>query len=196
MFARPQSPVRTGMTVADYDALPDDGPRYELIAGELIKMPAPSPLHQAVQVALASFLFAFVMQRRLGRVYVSPLDIQFPGIVVQPDIAYVSNERADVITDRRIVGAPDLVIEILSPSTRRHDLTTKREVYRLEGVRECWMIDLESRSATVWALVGDRYVEQRPDEQGQFASTILPGFAVDVTAAIAAVELPGGDARP
>ena len=196
MFAKPQSPVRTGMTVADYDALPDDGPRYELIAGELIKMPAPSPLHQAVQVALASFLFAFVMQRRLGRVYVSPLDIQFPGIVVQPDIAYVSNERADVITDRRIVGAPDLVIEILSPSTRRHDLTTKREVYRLEGVRECWMIDLESRSATVWALVGNRYVEQRPDEQGQFASTILPGFAVDVAAAIAAVELPGGDARP
>ena len=195
MVAKPQSPGRTGMTVADYDALPDDGPRYELIAGELIKMPAPSPLHQAVQVALASFLFAFVMQRRLGRVYVSPLDIQFPGIVVQPDIAYVSNERADVITDRRIVGAPELVLEVSSPPTQDYDQGNKRELYQTAGVREYWVIDVEKRTATVWALVGDRYVEQRPDEDGQHASTVLPGFVVDVAAAITAVELPGGDAR-
>ena len=188
MVARPRTPIQTLKTVADYDALPDDGYRYELIDGELIEMPAPSLLHQAVQTYLASLLLTFVMQRMSGRVYVSPVDVQFVGVVVQPDIVYVSSERFDVLTQRRIVGAPDLVVEILSPSTRTHDLTTKREIYRLEGVREYWVVDLEARTATVWALVEDRYVEQRPDENGWYSSAVLPGFAVDVAAVIAAVE--------
>ena len=175
-------------TVEDYEALSDDGPRYELIDGELIEMPAPTPLHQAVQVHLASLLFFFVMQRKLGRVYVSPLDVQFAGMIVQPDIVYVSSERAGVVTTQRLVGAPDLAVEILSPSTRSHDLATKHDIYRRHGVREYWTIDIQSRSATVWALVGDRYVEQRPDEQGQLVSTVLPGFTVDIIQVIAAVE--------
>ncbi len=196
MVAKPQSPVRTGMTVSDYDRLPDDGPRYELIDGELIEMPAPTPLHQAVQFHLLALMYFFVVQRGLGRVFGAPLDVQLSGRIVQPDVLYISAERIDIITDRRIVGAPDLVLEVSSPSTEDYDQGDKRELYRMTGVREYWFIDVEKRSATVWALVGDRYVEQRPDEQGQFASTILPGFAVDVAAAIAAVELPGGDARP
>jgi Uma2 family endonuclease len=189
MVAKQTSQHHSGSyTVEDYDALPDDGYRYELIDGELIEMPAPSLLHQAVQAYLASLFVAFVMAHRTGRVYVSPVDVQLGGLVVQPDIVYVSNERSEVLTPRRVVGAPDLVVEILSPATRTHDLTTKREIYRLEGVHEYWVVDLEARSARVWALVGDRYVEQHPDEQGQHASTILPGFVVDVAATIAAVE--------
>ena len=188
MVARPRTPVQNPKTVADYDALPDDGPRYELIDGELIEMPAPTPLHQAVQLHLLALMYFFVTQRGLGRVFGAPLDVELTGTIAQPDVLYISAERTDIITDRRIVGAPDLVLEVSSPSTKDYDRGDKRELYRVAGVREYWFIDVEKRTATVWALVGDRYVEQRPDAAGQHASTVLPGFAVDVAAVIAAVE--------
>ncbi len=189
MVAKQTTQHRSGAyTVADYDALPDDGPRYELIDGELIEMPAPTPLHQMVQVHLLALIYFFVTQRGLGRVIGAPLDVELSGRIVQPDVLYISADRIDIITDRRIVGAPDLVLEVSSPSTKDYDQGDKREVYRMAGVREYWFIDVEKRAATVWALVEDRYVEQRPDEQGQHVSTVLSGFAVDVAAAIAAVE--------
>lgn len=175
-------------TVDDYDALPDDGFRYELIDGELIEMPAPSYLHQLVQAHFVAVLYFLVMQSRSGRVVGAPIDVRLGGVVVQPDVVYISNERAGIETKQRIIGAPDLVIEILSPSTCDHDLMTKYELYRLAGVREYWVVDLQERSATVWALVEDRYVEQRPNEQGRLVSTILPGFAVEIAQVIAAVE--------
>ncbi|HEV2529379.1 MAG TPA: Uma2 family endonuclease [Thermomicrobiales bacterium] len=188
MVARQTAQTTGPHTIADYDALPDDGRRYELIDGALIEMPSPSALHQTVQVALASLLFAVVMQGRLGRVFVSPMDVYLGGMLVQPDLFYVAAAHDDIVMANRIIGAPDLIIEILSPSTRTHDLTTKRNLYRSVGVREYWTVDLEARSATVWALVGDRYVERQPDEQGHHASTVLPGFTVDVAAVIASVE--------
>lgn len=189
MVAKQANQHRSGpYTVADYDALPDDGYRYELIDGELIEMPAPTPLHQAVQLHLLALMYFFVVQRRLGRVFGAPLDVQLSGRIVQPDVLYISAGRIDIISDRRIVGAPDLVLEVSSPSTEEYDQGDKRELYRMAGVQEYWFIDVEKRTATVWVLVGDRYVEQNPDEDGQYASTVLPGFAVDVAAAIAAVE--------
>lgn len=188
MAAQPRTRVGS-LTVEDYERLTaDTDRRYELIHGELIEMPSPGTLHQAVQYYLASLLVAFVMQWGLGRVYGAPTDVQLVGVVVQPDLFFVSRERSGIVTPQRATGAPDLVMELLSPSTRKHDLTTKREIYRLEGVREYWVIDIESRSATVWALVEDRYVAQGPDADGFQASTVLPGFTIDVAAAIAAVE--------
>ncbi len=188
MVARQNPPHPGPYTIADYEALPEDGRRYELIDGELIEMFSPSALHQTVQVALASLLFAVVMRQRLGRVFVSPMDVYLGGMLVQPDLLLVATEGDAIITTNRIIGAPDLVIEILSPSTRTHDLTTKRDLYRSTGVREYWAVDLETRSASVWALVEDRYVERHPDEEGRYASAILPGFTVDVAATIASVE--------
>ena len=187
MVAKSGSPVRTRMTVADYDALPDDGPRCELIDGVLIEMPTPTPLHQAVQFHFHALIYFFVAQRGLGRVFGAPLDVQLSGRIVQPDVLYISTERIDIITDRRIVGSPDLVLEVSSQLTRDYDQDDKRELYRMAGVREYWFIDVEKRTATVWALVGDRYVEQRPDEQGQHVSTVLPGFVVNVAAALISV---------
>lgn len=181
MVAKPRFPTLTRMTVADYDALPDDGPRYELIDGDLIEIPAPTPLHQAVQAHLLALMHLFVLQRGLlGRVFGAPLDVQLSGRIVQPDILYISSERIAIITDRRIVGAPDLVLEVSSPSTEDYDRGDKRELYRMAGVREYWVIDTEARSATLWTLVGNRYKELPQDRDGVIRSGIMTDFAVDI----------------
>lgn len=182
MVAKPHSPVQSRLfTVADYDRLPDDRPRYELIHGELIEMPSPGWLHQLVLMAFVRFLDGFVFSRDIGTVCVAPFDVQLSDEVVQPDVFYVSAERRHITTrDRRASEAPDLVVEISSPSTKGHDREDKRELYRTHGVREHWFIDVEARAATVWTLTGDRYVELQPDIDGLIRSTVVTGFAVDM----------------
>lgn len=181
MAARPRSSGQTRLTVADYDRLPDDGRRYELIGGELIQMPSPGWFHQLVLMAFVRFLDGYVFSREIGTVCVAPFDVELSGEVVQLDVFYVSAERRHIITrDRRASEAPDLVVEISSPLTKGHDLEDKRDLYRRHGVREYWFIDVEARTTTVWALAGERYVEQRPHADGLLASTVVPGFTIDM----------------
>jgi len=142
--------TRAELTVEDYMALPDDGKRYELIDGELILFPAPIPDHQPVITALMRLIENFVYEFDLGRVFAAATDVVFPGnIVLQPDILFISNARLGIIGTKNIQGAPDLAVEVLSPSTESRDRNIKAEPYWKHGVREYWLVDISRRRIEV-----------------------------------------------
>ena len=132
--APPQTNIQPTMkaqrlTYADYRAMPDDGTRYELVEGELRIMPSPTTAHQNVLFNLAVKLKAFAKEKDLGRVFVAPLDVQLTDdLCYQPDVLFVAKESKAKITEVDIVGAPDLVVEIVSPSSRRIDRKEKWKI--------------------------------------------------------------------
>ncbi len=135
------------LTYADYAALPDDGRRYELIDGELVMTPSPGFPHQWVVGRLFVTLDEHVRSRKLGIVFLSPLDVILSErSAPQPDIGFVDRAGEALITDRGIEGAPHLVVEVLSPSRPAHDLVTKRRLYREHGVPHYWIADPERRT--------------------------------------------------
>ena len=149
------NPAIKKFTYEDYLNAPEDE-RYELLDGELVMAPAPGERHQSVSALLGWKLIQFVAENRLGKVYHAPFDVVLSGTdVVQPDLLFVSNERTGIITDANIQGAPDLVVEILSPSTAERDKTFKRALYAEHGVGEYWMVDTDAKTITV-LLLGER----------------------------------------
>src|SRR5215211_619204 len=139
----------------DLFSLPDDGRRYEIIEGELYEMPAPSWALATVIANLISALVPLVVMHG-GRWRTAPLDVFFQGAdPVQPDIIVLLPESQAHPTERGVEGAPDLLIEVLSPSNRGHDLLTKRALYARAGVREYWLVDPASRAVEILALDRD-----------------------------------------
>ncbi len=129
-------------TYADYAAIPDDGRRYEVVNGVLYMAPRPVERHQAASMRIGSHFFTHIEAAGLGRVYAAPFDVELsPENVVQPDVIVVLKDNLQVITAERIIGAPDLVVEIASPSTATHDRDRKRRAYEQAGVREYWIAD-------------------------------------------------------
>lgn len=171
-------------TYADYCQLPDDT-RYELIDGEFYEMaPAPSIVHQRTALKLARLLSDWVEQQGLGEVFIAPIDVLFsPWDTLQPDILFVAAGRESIITQRACEGAPDLVVEVLSPSTSRRDLVLKRERYARFGVREYWLVDPAARSLELLTLQEGLF-HSRGIYTGAMtpASAVLPGFAFRVDA--------------
>ena len=142
-------------TYEDYLNAPEDE-RYELLDGELVMAPVPGERHQSVSIRLGWKLVQFVTENRLGKVYPAPFDVVLSDTdVVQPDLIFVSNARAHLITPANIQGGPDLVVEILSPSTAERDKTFKRALYAEHGVGEYWMVDTDAKTITV-LLLGER----------------------------------------
>ncbi len=138
-------------TVADVRAMPDDRNRYETIAGELFVTPAPSLRHQAVLARLHLAIGPYVQRHGLGHLWFAPLDVVFgPMTLVEPDLLFVAASRRDVLTDQEVTAAPDLVIEVLSPTTGRTDRGRKRALYQEQGVKEYWIVDTENRRVEVW----------------------------------------------
>ena len=145
-------------TYQDYLNTPEDK-RYELLDGELIVTPAPGELHQSVSAQLGWRLVQFASENNLGRVYHAPFDVVLSDTdVVQPDLLFVSNVRDHIVTPENVQGAPDLVVEILSPSTATRDRTFKRTLYARHGVKEYWMVDTTAKDITV-LLLGDQGFE-------------------------------------
>ena len=139
MASATQGAVR--QTYQDYCATPDDE-RYELLDGNLMMVPAPNRKHQEVLLTLARKLGDFTEEHRLGKVYVAPFDVVLSDTdVVQPDVLFISRAREHTVTDDNVRGAPDLVIEILSPSTADRDLGYKYDLYGRHGVLEYWIVD-------------------------------------------------------
>ena len=168
-------------TYEDYLNAPEDE-RYELLDGALVMAPAPGERHQSVSIRLGSKLFQFVDENRLGEVYHAPFDVVLSDTdVVQPDLLFVSNARAHIITPANIQGGPDLVVEILSPSTAERDKTFKRALYAEYGVGEYWMVDTDARTITV-LLLGERgfAVEGIYGEGATLESPTLRGFALRI----------------
>ncbi len=176
-----QPKPKTKLTVADYMNTPDDV-RCQLIDGELILAPSPTYKHQTISIRLGVQLFEFVEASGLGEVRFAPLDVVFPDReVYQPDVLFISNERRGIITEANIQGAPDLVLEILSPSTQRHDRGHKQDVYAERGVLEYWIIDPAARTVEVlsagangWTLTATFSAEDL------LASPLLPGLSIDL----------------
>lgn len=139
-------------TYAEFARLPESGStRYEIIDDELYVTPGPGRRHQQIVIRLASALHVFAESTGVGEVYVSPFDVLFgEGDYVEPDILFVRKERTEVVTERGIDGAPDLVVEVLSPSTESRDRGIKLERYRHFGVPECWIVDPEGQTIEVW----------------------------------------------
>jgi Uma2 family endonuclease len=137
------------LTLEAFLAIPLGPPYYELVDGTLILMATPTPRHQAIIINLIGLLLPFIRRNSLGSLFPSPLDVVLDtGNVFIPDLLFVSTERASRIGEKRIEGAPDLVVEVLSPSTTRHDREVKLPVYAQAGVRELWLIDPEARRMT------------------------------------------------
>ena len=171
----------TQSTYEDYLETPDDE-RWELLNGELHMAPSPSMPHQIVNTRLSSRLLAFVEDRSLGKVISAPADVVFSDEnVVQPDLLFVSTEREPIITRSHIQGAPDLVVEISSPSTDERDRTVKRKLYAEHGVKEYWLVDPDAMTVTV-LLHGERdFEEAGVYRKGEtLTSPILQGFSVDL----------------
>lgn len=172
------------LTVDDYLSLPADAPRCELVEGVLHVTPAPSSWHQDVVLAIASRLRAHCRRTRCGKVVIAPFDVVLgPTTVVQPDVLFVGTaRRAEVLGDPlRARGAPDLVVEVLSPGTRRLDRTRKRAAYSRAGVQELWLVDPETRTVEVW-LRGARSLVRRSrvGEADPLVSAVVPGYRVRV----------------
>ena len=171
------------LTYEDYLALPESDERYELIDGELFMVPAPVPEHQDFLGELYVVIRAFVRENTLGRVFFAPLDVVFSeDDVFQPDLIFVSRERLSIITGQNVRGAPDLVVEVLSPSTADRDRTLKRERYAKFGVREYWIADIVGRTIEVNVLNGDKFAVAGVYGEGDiFDSPLLPGLEVNIS---------------
>jgi Uma2 family endonuclease len=155
--------------------------RLELIDGELFVTPSPTPLHQFVSGRLQFLLKQKALELGFGLVFNAPLDVRLAhDTIVQPDLIFVLPDRRPVVTAARVEGAPSLAVEILSPSTRAVDRTTKRDVYARYGVPEYWLVDTEARTVTVCSdLDQGRYNVERVTSDTA-ASVIVPGLSVDL----------------
>ncbi|HSH74543.1 MAG TPA: Uma2 family endonuclease [Longimicrobiales bacterium] len=146
--------TRQRWTYAEFARLPSEGStRYEVIGGELFVTPAPTVRHQRIVMRLSTLLYSFAREHGLGEVFGSPLDVLFAeGDYVEPDILFVRSGRADLLSDRGVEGAPDLVVEVLSPATAARDRGLKLERYRHHGVPEYWIVDPDERCVETWRL--------------------------------------------
>jgi Uma2 family endonuclease len=145
------------LTYEDYLLFPEDGQRHEILDGEHYVTPSPFFRHQAVSARLHARLGPWVEERELGVVLYAPMDVVLSlHDLAQPDLLFISNERAGIITEKNIQGAPDLVIEILSKSTRQRDERLKLDRYDRFGVHEYWMFDPDRKTARVYRREGGR----------------------------------------
>ena len=164
-------------TYADYLETSDDE-RYELLYGELVMAPAPREIHQSILGRLHIDMGVFLDEHNLGYIYLSPFDVVLSDEnVVQPDLLFVSNERAHIITPDNIQGAPDLVVEILSPATAERDRSVKSALYAQHGVQEYWIVDPDARTITVFLLNEGEFEEVDTYSEGEtLTSPMLEGF--------------------
>jgi Uma2 family endonuclease len=168
------------LTVEDYRATPE-GARYQLVEGELYVMsPAPNRFHQDIVLNVAEILRGFLRLHPLGKVYIAPCDVYLsPHNVVQPDVFFVSTANSNILADDGIHGPPDLVIEIVSPTTAQLDKKTKRAVYARAGVKELWLIDPILRQIHLYDFARHAGKAVRIlDDDESFESVLLPGLKI------------------
>ena len=182
MGTMPETRDRLPWTYQHYVLLPDDGNRYEIIDGERFVTPAPGMRHQELSTELLLALGAHVRRHGLGRVFHAPCDVVLTDTdVVQPDLLFVSNARADRLTEANLQGAPDLAIEIVSPTTRRQDEILKRDLYGRHHVREYWIVDPELETVRVHVPGEEGFGAPTVYERGErVASGVVEGFELDV----------------
>jgi Uma2 family endonuclease len=172
---------RVKLTYDDYVLFPEDGQRHELIDGEHFVTPAPNLRHQQISMRILRPIDNWLGQERIGQIFYAPLDVILSNHdVVQPDLLYVSNGRKGIL-GQWVHGAPDLVVEIGSPSTRQRDETIKRRLYERDNVTEYWIVDPEIDVIRVYRRAGDRFAKpiELSRENGDVLTTpLFPGLEI------------------
>ncbi|HYW10137.1 MAG TPA: Uma2 family endonuclease [Longimicrobium sp.] len=162
------NPARRGWSYAEYARLPDDGNLYEIIDGEVYVTPAPKWDHQRISMRLSMALGTFVETHDLGELAAAPADVFLTGgSFVQPDLVFIRSDRLSIISERGVEGAPDLVVEIVSPATALRDRGLKREGYAEFGVPLYWVVDADLGHVEVYRLDAD------PDAPPEIVRDIL-----------------------
>jgi Uma2 family endonuclease len=166
------------LTYEQFRELPEDGKRYELIRGEVHLTPAPTTRHQFIVMNLAKSLSYYLDTNSSGEIAIAPLDVRLTSdTAVQPDLIFISNAKAGIILEEFIAGSPDLVVEVLSPSTAAHDRATKLALYADAGVPEVWVIDPQAKTVEVLKLEGSKYLVDSILAGSQtLSSTRFPGW--------------------
>ena len=173
------------LTYEDYVLFPDDGKRHEIIEGDHYVTPAPRTKHQRISANLTTAMVSFAKQRNLGLVLTAPCDVVLSDEnVIQPDILFVSTARAAIVTEDNIQGAPDLMVEIISESSRKKDEVTKRKLYERYGVQEYWIVDPELETVKIFKLEQQAYgraIEVSKEDNDVLTTELLPDFSFAVT---------------
>jgi Uma2 family endonuclease len=171
------------LTYDDFVLFPDDGMRHELIDGAHYVTASPNTKHQRVLLNLTILIEPWLRLHPIGRMFFAPFDIVFSRFdVVEPDLLYMSNERAaEILTTQHVRGAPELIVEIGSPATRQRDETIKRQLYERRGVSEYWFVDPETDLIRVYGRNAHSFV--RPTElalnrEDVLTTPLLPGLAL------------------
>ncbi len=170
-------------SIAEFLALElADGFLYELINGSIMRKTSPTTQHQRVLSRLNTIINNFVLANKLGEVFFAPVDV-FLGenSLVNPDLLFVRISRSHLITKDGIMGSPDLVVEVLSPSTMKYDRGSKKDLYEQHQIPEYWIIDLNNQAIEVYTLQNEDYVlEDVATEKGTIQSKVLVGLVVEV----------------
>ncbi len=163
-------------TYQTYATLPEDGRRYEIINGVLYMTPSPDEWHQTTVGLVFRYLATQIEDSGLGRVYIAPFDIELvPDVVVQPDVCVILNAHRERVTFTRIIGVPDLVVEVVSPGTVSYDRREKQDAYAHAGVTEYWLVDSAARTIEVLVLEESHYRSLGVFEgEGLLPSSIVP----------------------
>jgi Uma2 family endonuclease len=169
-------------TYQDLILFPEDGKRHELIDGDHYMTPSPRTKHQRISMQLSALLHAHAGRTKAGHVFAAPFDVVLSNLdVVEPDVLFISSARTSIITEENIQGPPDLIMEILSESTRKTDEIVKRKLYERFGVKEYWIVDPELEAVKIYRLTDQRYgrVAELSRESGDtLATPLLPGLQI------------------
>ena len=168
------------LTVHDFMDLPEGPPYYELVEGELFMSPPPILFHQGILGNIVRILYRYLDEHPIGEVYFAPCGVFLTEInAYQPDAFYINNERLSILAERGVDGAPDLIIEILSPSTARLDKGPKKKIYTATGVQELWLIDPKVKELTVYDLQSSAdNPKLTVRSNGSFESPLFPGLVL------------------
>jgi Uma2 family endonuclease len=175
---------RRKLTYEDYVRLPEppDARRYEILDGVIYVSPSPVPRHQEVSLNLLRILDAHIRRHHLGKLYHAALDVLLhEHTIAHPDIIFIAAGREQIITERAIEGPPDLVVEILSPSTARRDRGLKARLYARFGVPHYWIVDPRAQTLAMYEIAGQRYGAARSFIKAAIAtSPLFPGLRIDL----------------
>ena len=175
---------RVKLTYGDYLSFPEDGKRHELIDGDHYVTPSPNTKHQTVSSNLHRILAGFIHNKQMGRVFAAPYNVVLSEAdVLQPDLVYVSASRSTIITESNIQGAPDLVIEILSDSTRKTDEIVKRKRYETFGVQQYWVVDPVLEAIKIYRMTDRgfaRVAELTQEENHSLVTPLLPSLSIPI----------------
>ncbi len=156
---------------------------YELLNGNLVRRTAPSVKHQNVITNLIISMGVFNREKKMGRIFTAPIDVYFDGKNgVQPDLIFIKTERLFIIENEDYVnGAPDLIIEVISPGSIRRDRVDKKDLFEQFAVKEFWLIDPQNKTIEIYTMENNAYrLHEFQEQEGKITSLVLEGFEIDV----------------